>query len=490
MSGHLRYAPVGADGNRGMAVNGSFSPESLLEMAPESRRLAIWAAGFALGQVPAKVVDNAKLCILDALGIAFASNTFDFAARTAAGVVDLAGAGEHVVIGRNERLPARDAALLNGVLIHGLDYDDTHPSSVVHATASALPVVLAEGKRREASGARALAAYVLAVEADARIGMHAGGWWQKAGFHPTGVVGVFGAALAAGYLQEQSVEQLVGGQGIALSMASGSMEFLDDGTWTKRLHPGWSASSGITAATLARHGFDSPRKAFEGRFGLFNTYLGGRWPGATDALFGSLGESWESANVAIKPYPVCHFNHACGDAALKLQAEHGFTPAEVASITARIHRNQMPVVCEPAEAKLRPQSDYDAKFSLPYFIAACLVRGRFGLRELEPAALMDPEILALCAKVQCEHYEESAFPDFFSGQVEIVLNDGRKLQCSERVNRGTAERPLSASDIEKKFLDNAELVIPGSRARAVLEAVMGMDRAANLDRLCGLLALP
>ena len=452
-----------------------------------SQRLGAFGAAFDLAQVPAEVVAGAKLCILDAIGIAFASNTFDFAARTAAGIVDVAGAGEHVVIGRSERLPLRDAALLNGVLIHGLDYDDTHPGSVVHATASALPVVLAEGLKRGVSGARALAAYVLAVEADARIGLQAGGWWQKAGFHPTGVVGVFGAALAAGYLQGQSAEQLATGQGLALSMASGSMEFLDDGTWTKRLHPGWAASSGLTAASLARHGFESPRQAFEGRFGLFNTYLGGRWPGNDRDLLEGLGERWETATVAIKPYPVCHFNHACGDAALALQAEHGFKAAEVVSITARIHRNQMPVVCEPAAAKLCPQSDYDAKFSLPYFVAACLVRGRFGLQELEPASITDPDILALCAKVQCEHDEASAFPEYFSGQVEIHLRDGRRLERRERVNRGAAERPLSRQDIEAKFMANALLSVSPLQAEAVLAAVMGLDQAESLAALCALL---
>lgn len=479
---------AGKVSHRGMAVNESFAADSSPQSPPLSRRLAAYAASFTLADVPPAVVQQAKLCVLDAIGIAFASNSFEFAARTAAGVEDLAGSGDHVVIGRRGRLPLRDAALLNGVLIHGLDYDDTHPPSVVHATASALPVVLAEGMRRGCHGDRALAAYLLAVETDARIGMHAGGWWQKAGFHPTGVVGVFGAALAAGYLQGQSIEHLVAGQGIALSMASGSMEFLADGTWTKRLHPGWAAASGITAASLAGHGFEAPREAFEGRFGLFSTYLGERWPGCGDDMLASLGEHWESASVAIKPYPVCHFNHACGDAALALQAEHGFNAAEVESVVARIHRNQMPVVCEPVAAKLRPQSDYDAKFSLPYFIAACLVRGGFGLRELEPAALADPRILELCARVRCEHDEDSAFPAFFSGQVEILLRDGRRLQRRERINRGSAERPLSAADIEAKFLDNARLAVPVDQAREVIEAVMELDRAPDLKRLCGLLS--
>jgi 2-methylcitrate dehydratase PrpD len=453
-----------------------------------SQRLAAFASEFALERAPPAAIEAAKLCVLDSIGIAFASNSFDFAQRAAAGVTAVAGRGDHVVIGRHERLPLRDAALLNGVLIHGLDYDDTHPGSVVHASASALPAVLAEGRRHHASGASALAAYLLAVEADARIGLHAGGWWQKAGFHPTGVVGVFGAALAAGYLQRQDARAMTFGLGVALSMASGSMEFLEDGSWTKRLHPGWAAASGIMAANLATHGFESPVKAFEGRFGLYNTYLGGRMPAVAGDLLAGLGTQWEMLNVAIKPYPVCHFNHACGDAALALQAEYGFAAADVVAIKARIHRNQMPVVCEPVAAKRRPQSEYDAKFSLPYFVATCLVRGRFGLAELEPASLTDPEILSLCARVDCEHDEGSAFPDYFSGQIEIWLKDGRRLERRERVNRGAAGRPLSRADIEAKFFANAQLVVSRTQAEAVLQAVSALDRAADLDALCELLA--
>ncbi len=454
-----------------------------------SERLGRYAQAFDLSRAPSDVVQAAKFCILDAVGIAFASTRFDFARRSFDAIADLAGPGEHVVIGRRERLPMRDAALLNGLLIHGLDYDDTHPESVIHASASAVPVLLAEGRRRRATGARALAAYLLAVEADARIGLRAGGWWQKVGFHPTAVVGVFGATLAAGYLQCQSARSLAYGQGLALSMAAGSMEFLEDGSWTKRFHPGWAASSGITAASLAGHGFESPLKAFEGRFGLYNTYLGTRAPDAQGALFGDLGQHWEMRNVAIKPYPVCHFNHAFGDAVLALRTEHRFTAADVESIVVRIHRNQMPVVCEPLAAKRRPQSDYDAKFSLPFFVATCLVRGRFGLEELEAPTLADPEILALCDRITCEHTDESAFPKYFSGEVVVRLRDGRTLERRERVNRGADERPLLRDDIETKFFENARQAISIAQAQRVLESVMTLDVAPNVDALCEAVAL-
>ncbi len=455
-----------------------------------SQRVAAYAQAFTLENVPADVIATAKLCILDALGIGFASTTFEFAERSAAGIADLAdfaGEGGHVVIGKDLRLPLRDAALLNGILIHGLDFDDTHLASVIHASASAVPVMLAEGARQRVTGRRALAAYLLAVEVDARIGQFAGGWWQKAGFHPTGMVGIFGATVAAGYLREATESALTHAQGLALSMAAGSMEFLEDGTWNKRFHPGWAASSAITAAALAAHGFASPHRAYEGRFGLFRSFLGERAPDFERDMLATLGSSWEMRNVAVKPYPVCHFNHACGDVALALRAEHGFAVGEIESIVVRIHRNQMPVVCEPEAAKRRPRNEYDAKFSLPYFVAACLVRERFTLEELETSSRTDPEILSLCDRITCEHDAESAFPEYFSGAVEVVLRDGRRLARRERVNRGTAARPLTSAEIERKFFANAQLVVSNAQAAKVRDAVMELDRAPDLSRL--LLAL-
>jgi 2-methylcitrate dehydratase PrpD len=452
-----------------------------------SQRLAQFAAGFDLAAVPPPVLETARYCILDAIGIGLAASTFDFARRSMAGVVALGGVGEHAVIGSRARLPARDAALLNGLLIHGLDYDDTHTASVVHASASAVPVLLAEGMRQRATGARALAAYILAVETAARLGQHAGGWWQKVGFHPTGVVGVFGATLAAGYLQRADAAALAHAQGLALSMASGSMEFLEDGAWTKRLHPGWAAASGITAATLAVHGFEAPQRAYEGRFGLFSTYLGAHAPARELDPLATLGHEWETATVALKPYPVCHYNHACGDAALLLRERHAIAADDIAAVTVRLHLNQFPVVCEPLAAKRRPQSEYDAKFSLPYFVAACLVRGRFTLQELEDASRADPAILALCERIHCEIDPHSAFPQHFSGAVEIDLRDGRRFAHSERIQRGAAERPLTRDEIVRKFTDNALRVLPAAQAERLCAAVLGLDRAPDLGELCAAL---
>ncbi len=452
-----------------------------------AERLSAFAAGFDLAAMPDEVLAYAKLCIADAIGIGLASNSYDFAERSARAVARLAGNGAHPVIGRSERLPLRDAALLNGLLVHGLDFDDTHPASITHCSASAVPLVLALGAEHGVSGAQVLAAYVLALEADARIGAMADGQFQQVGLHPTGAVGIFGCALAAAYLQELTPRQTAYAQGIALSMSAGSLEFLEDGAWTKRLHPGWAASSAITAAALASEDFQAPLQVYEGRYGLYNIYLQNRPVGDLGAALDSLGSDWETMKIAIKPYPVCHFNHAFIDAALALREQAGLKPDDVASVTALIHEGQSQVVCEPAANKRRPASDYDGKFSLPFAVAAALVRGRFTLDELEDEALADPEILALCDRVDYQHDPDSAFPRYYSGELRLTTKDGRELRHREAVNRGADSRPLSADDVREKFTSNAQRVISADHAEEIWQAVMSLDTAPHLGALTAVL---
>lgn len=452
-----------------------------------SQRLAQFAAGFGLEQVPADVVAYAKLCMADAIGIGFASHSYAFARRSIDAVAGLAGPGDFAVIGTGIGLPARDAALLNGILIHGLDFDDTHSGAVIHASTSAVPLVLSEATRHGTSGSRGLAAFILALEADARIGKLANGMFQKIGFHPTGMVGIFGCTLAAAYLGGLTEEQTARAQGIALSMASGSLEFLEDGSWTKRMHPGWAASSAITAAALAAGGFKGPLKAYEGRYGLYNLYLREQ-PGGLRHALDDLGSDWEVLRVAIKPYPVCHFNHACIDAMLALRAAHGLEPADIASVTALIHEKQQDVVCRPEAQKRRPQNDYEGKFSLHFAIAAAAVRGRFTLAELEDSALSDPEILAVCDRTSFRHYPESHYPEFYSGGVIVKTTDGRTLEHREPVNRGAESRALDARDVRAKFDENVTRKLGASSARRVWDAVMNLEHADGLAELNAALA--
>ena len=470
-------------------------PVSPASAPPLARRFADFVHALRLEAVPGEVSLRARHLMLDAIGCAMAARGEDFATRFDAAVRDVAGpaaaSGEAAVIGFAGRLPMRDAALLNGMLMHGLDYDDTHMAGIVHLTVSVLPTLLAVAARRGSSGGAVVAAYVAAIEAGTRIASVARGGFHQQGFHPTGVVGAFASALAAGRLIGLDADGLARAQGIALSMASGSLQFLEDGAWTKRLHPGWAAQAGITAATLAAHDIPAPVAVYEGRFGLFNLYLGAQREGVdpaggADGLDVGGASRWELMNVAVKPFAVCHFSHAAADAAIAVH-RMGVDAKRVESVEVRMPAGTMPVVSDPIEAKRRPQSDYEAKFSVPYAVASGLLRGRLGLRELLPAAFGDAEAIALMDRIHCVADPASTFPQHYTGEIVVTLDDGRQIRHREAINRGHAERPLTNEDVRDKFLANATLHFPAPHALAVCESVLALDRAESIAALDGLL---
>jgi len=450
--------------------------------ATVAARLAGFAAGLSFDSIPQAVRTRAKHLILDAVGCALAARRFYFAAPSLAALAELGGSGPHAVIGQGLKLPLRDAVLANGILAHGLDYDDTHTEGVVHLTVGVFPAVLALSSHLKRSGKDALCAYIAGVEAGARLGSVARGGFHQVGFHPTGVIGAFAAAISSGVLYELDSEKLINAQGVALSVASGSLEFLEDGAWTKRFHPGWAGVGGITAATMARHGFVAPSRAYEGRFGLYQLFLHDDQHVDLERATSGLGETWETMSVAVKPYPACHFVHAFADAALALRAK---LPSleKVESIRALVPAEVVKTVCEPQASKKRPANDYDAKFSVPYVIAASLVAGKFGLAELEESALRDPRILALADKVSYEVDPKSGFPQHYSGEVVVRMKDGRELRHREQVNRGAADRPLTNEEVVAKFMENAAFAVAESRARTIRDAVLDLEAFFDLSRL-------
>ena len=455
-----------------------------------ARTLAEHAAGLRLEHVPPIVRERACHLMLDALGIGLACTQWDFARNTLAGLRELAGPGGDVpVIGHGQNLPMRDAVIMNALLVHGLDYDDTHPRGVIHATASVLPACLALAHRLDASGAQLLVAYILGVETATRLGAAAKGGFHQVGFHPTGLIGTFGCTLSAAHLLGLPAEAMHSAQGIALSVASGSLEFLQDGAWTKRMHPGWAGAAGITAATLAKNGFVGTRRPYEGRFGLYASHLGALAEACDLSLVtAALGHTWEVMNVAIKPVPACHFTHACADAAALLSQQWDGSP--VRRIVARVPAGVMKTVCEPLENKRRPANAYEAQFSIPYSVATGLRHGRFGLDALEPEAYEDPQTLALSALVECEADPDADFPRYYGGQVHVELADGRVLSHSEPINRGAEGRPISNAEIVDKFHENAARAVSRTHADDILNAVLGIEqgRTQALNQLLGVAA--
>jgi len=460
-----------------------------VKSSPISTQIAEFATTLRFEDIPADVVETAKLLILDSLGIAFASGTFDFASK-ALGAVDVLSAGadqDGTVVGATRGYSLRDAVLLNGLLIHGLDFDDTHPEGVIHASASALPTALGLAETLGSSGRELLTAYIVGLEVDARLGMAAQGGFHQVGFHPTGLIGAFGAAVIAGRLRGLSADQVAQAQGFVGSLASGSLEFLQTGAWTKRVHPGWAAVAGITAAAFAEQDFASPPEIYEGRFGLYATHLGtATSDGLTECTRG-LGEVWQTRRVAVKPFPACHFTHAFADAAIALRTAHGVVPDEVESIHCLIAEGEVQTVCEPLELKRVPKTSYEAQFSVPYVAAAALRHGEFTLREIEDASLRDSVVLDLAKRVSYEVDPGSGFPAHFSGEVVLTTTDGRVLRHREQVNRGADERPLPPADIEAKFRTTSALAISPERAERIVDSLAALDSMRDVNDLTMLL---
>jgi 2-methylcitrate dehydratase PrpD len=446
-----------------------------------AERLARFTASLRFEALPADVVDSVKLRVLDTLGLALAGSRADFASAILGVVAGERGAC--TVVGTERTAPAPLAILVNGALAHGLDFDDTHAASITHVSAVVLPAVLAVAEARALDGRALITAAVAGYEAITRLGMAASGAFHDRGWHATAVCGPFAAALAAGRCRQLDVPRLTNALGIAGSCASGVLEFLEDGSWVKRLHPGWAGHAGALAATLAAGGFSGPATILEGRFGFYATFLG---KSPDPAPFETLGRHWETLRVAFKPYPCCHYNHAYLDCALELRAAHAITVDAIESIECRVPAGEVPIVCEPAEAKARPRTAYEAQFSLPYSVAAALVDGRVDVDTYADARLSDPRILALASRVRYAIDADSRFPASFPGWIRVRLADGRTVEAKADDGRGGPGRPLPREAIVQKFRGNAGRALSAQGVTELERAVLGLDRLASVTEVTAL----
>ena len=453
--------------------------------------IADHAARFTYADIPEAVREQARHVMLDAIGIAFASTAFEFAQRAycALGADDAATGG--TVIGMAGRLPVRDAVLVNSMLVHGLDFDDTYLIGGIHPTASCFPAAFGVAEQLGSSGRDLLAAYVLGMEVVTRIAAVAQGKMNQCGLHPSSMLGGFAGAVVAGWLSHFNAHQHTMAQGIALGMAGGTLESLEDGSWTKRIQPGWAAASGLMAARLARQGFVGSKAAYEGRCGLFAAHMGAR---VSECDFGAatrgLGSEWTLPQVALKPYPACHAVQAVIQAALAIQAEHRLAAADIEAIVAVVPEYYVKLVCEPMERKRSPDSVYGAQFSLPYAAACTFVKGRFGLAEIEDAALRDERTLSLAQRVTYRVNRNFTSEDWKTScpaELIVTTRDGRTLSHNARHLVGTADRPMTHGEIVDKFMANARSVMSEARAESVRDHVLAVDGFANVKDFAALL---
>jgi 2-methylcitrate dehydratase PrpD len=448
-----------------------------------ARTLARFVVRLSLDDVPAPVATTASLLTLDTLGNALAAVLEDFGRAVLRAAERLGGPPESTLIGHGTRAAAPNAALANGTLAHGLDFDDTREDAIVHTGSVAVTTALAVGEAVGASGRRTLEAIIAAVEVMCRVGLAVPGRFHARHFHPTALTGGFAAAAAAAKLRGLDEDQLVSAFGIAGSQAGGIIEYLTHGTWTKRLHPGWAAHAGIVAATLAQSGMLGPETVFEGAHGFYQAFAGGHDPNRLAALVHTLGQSWEISNLTFKPYPCGSIAHPYMDCALRLRERHRIDSTQIVSIRCRTAEGPVPRLWEPLAAKHAPPNGYAAKFSLPYLIATMLVRGRAGLAEFRDDAVRDAEVLRVAGRVTYELDPTIDYPRRFIGDVRIRLASGEELIEHQAHSRGGPEHPVTPAELEAKFRGNAGLVLEPARVDELIRRITGLRDEPELTEL-------
>lgn len=441
--------------------------------------------------IPPEVVHQAKLLILDFLGIALAacSTEIDKPLRVMANAItgkitdsqNLSyDFGSCSAIGEKSRMPASNAAFLNGALGHSLDFDDTHAKSIIHTAAPVVPAAFAGAEAFQKTGPDMIRACVAGFESEIRIGLAAPGKFHARGFHMTAIAGTFGAAIAYALQSGLSIERMNWALGICGSMAAGLFEYLENGSPVKALHPGWAAHGGICSTILADNDFTGPQTVFEGRFGLLKSHLGDDEFEA-EALTRGLGETWETLAIGFKPYPCGHVIHAFLDAGLRLKERKKIEHSKIKSIICHAAKGAIDLVLDPIEVKRKPRSEYDAKFSLPYCLASIFVRGKCGVDDFEKNAVADPAVLALADKVSFTQDDLQDFPRFFPGVVEVRLEDGNSYVEEEKHQRGCAENPFTDQDVFEKFKDNAQRSLSLEKAEDLLSMVMSLENLKNVN---------
>jgi 2-methylcitrate dehydratase PrpD len=455
----------------------------MTSMTGLSADLADWAIGFSLDAVPPEVAHNARIRLLDLVGVMIASNSHDsvIAARRATADADAGGRGAHSLMTAAETSPA-SAAFINGVASAVLEFDDTHIATNIHATCAVAAAALPMAQAGRLSGRQLLEALLVGSEIVCRLGLVTPVRMHEMGFHPTSVYGVFAAAYAVARLRGLPRNQVVDAVGTAASLSAGSIASFEDGTSTKTMHVGFAASAAIRAVALARAGITGPGMVFEGRFGWYRSHVQAAESFNFAALTDELGSRWEVLNIASKLYPCAYTLMPFISAALALRQQNAIDLQAVREISCAIMPRSFRTVCEPVEDKRRPRTSWHGRISLQHTVAEALALGRFDKSAYAPASLHDPLINTLADKV-IYLADPIAAADTTRSRavVSITMNDGSVFTHTVEDMLGTRRNPASDAVYFDKFRANVDGVIAPASAEELIEKLMQIDAVADVD---------
>ena len=431
--------------------------------------------------LPAEVSAAARLHFLDALGVGLAATSAQAGAAYRGVGRTLAVGGPSSVFGQAQGAAPADAALINGGLMHSLEFDDTHTGSIIHGSSVVAAAALAVAQAHQRSGPEMLRAYVLGWEALARFGLADPGGFHAQGFQPSSVAGTLATAWVAAELMHLNEDQTLAAMAIALSQSSGVMEFVTNGSSVKSLHPGWAAHAGVLAAQLAQAGMTGPDTALDGRWGLFAQFA--RDPQAAARFEESLadvGQRWHLPDAAIKFHPCCHYLHPFIEAA-GLLAERGVSAHHIKALVCEVPAGAAPIICEPWSRALNPATGHAARWSLPITVAMRLIEGKVDVASFERSA--SAEVRALAQKITWIPLAVDRFPTHFEAVIHCELVSGETL--TQRIDDvdGNHSRPPSHERVLAKFKANAALTLTPAGVDALCHAMETLDLQADVSAM-------
>lgn len=438
--------------------------------------------------LPASVVDITKKQVLDYFAVAIGGSAGAGVEELVEIAAEWGGAPQSRVFVYGNRVPVPNAAQINAVMAHTLDYDDVHENAIMHPGVVAIPTALTLADHLGGiSGKDFITAVVLGTDFICRLGLatRPGESIIPYGWHQTSLYGYVTAAAIAGRILDLSEEEIVSAIGIAYHQSAGNAQCVKDGVLTKRLGPGFAVKAGITAALMAQKGITGAKNCLEGDAGFYKVYHDNKY--SRDALIGELGTRFETDNMTIKPYPCCRGIHPFIDATKEIVNKNNIDAENIESIKLWCGPGTLNLLCAPIEIKTKPRNFVDSQFSAPWGVASVIARGKAGLNEFTPEAIKSEDILSVASKIESVEVDTGFSEyEFEPGRVQIKMKDGDVYTEQVTMPLGSPNNPLSFEDCELKFHDciaHAKKEVPQKNADQLVEMIKHLEEMNDCREL-------
>ena len=455
--------------------------DTALEAVPVTKAFAKFVSSLTYEEIGPEVVENLKRLLLDYIGVgAFAASHVESSEPFRRAIVAFSGnaSGNCTVITKGHQFLPQYASLLNAAYVHTLDFDDTYAGGALHPGASVISAALTQAEISGVDGKALLTGLAAGYEVICRLSRALGRGSYERGFHNTGTAGIFGALAAIMKIRGAASTAVEAAFGLAGSKAAGSQQFLENGGWNKRLHPGFAAHDAWLCATFVDEDIITAAKPLEGIWGFLKGYSSS--PNVENVVKG-LGQEWVHITTAIKPYPGCRMTHTGIDLASKWRT---VKTCPIKSLRLSLSPHCWMIVGRPLPNKIHPVNIVDAQFSAYYQLAIAWLDGNetgWGVYD----RIHDRDVSELLNHITIEASEE--LPGL-SGRLEMHWEDGSTMVDMENDPVGEPSNPFTDEQILKKFRSLSIPAYGRQKSEEIIEVVRNLDQCKNTKELMVLLA--